>query len=60
MSYDGSFTSSELSAYANATMEMTVYEQAYLVSHGITALAPTSTRFGVTLRDLIGRSPYRR
>ncbi|KAL4079874.1 hypothetical protein V8B97DRAFT_656854 [Scleroderma yunnanense] len=45
--------SSELSAYANATMDMTTYEQAYLVRHGITALAPTSTQFGVTLRDLI-------
>lgn len=30
-----------------------MYEQAWLLPHGITALAPTSTRFGVSMRDLI-------
>jgi hypothetical protein len=30
------------------------YEQAYVFPHAITALAPTSTKFGITTRDLIG------
>ena len=30
------------------------YEQTYIFPHGITALAPTSTKFGITTKDLIG------
>ena len=30
------------------------YEQAYVFPHAITALAPTSTKFGITTKDLIG------
>ena len=32
------------------------YEQAYVFPHAITALAPTSTKFGITTKDLIGLS----
>ena len=32
------------------------YEQAYIFPHAITALAPTSTKFGITTKDLIGLS----
>ena len=30
------------------------FEQAFVFPHAITALAPTSTKFGITTRDLIG------
>ena len=30
------------------------YEQSYIFPHAITALAPTSTKFGITTKDLIG------
>ena len=30
------------------------FEQAYVFPHAITAIAPTSTKFGITTRDLIG------
>ena len=32
------------------------YEQAYIFPHAITALALTSTKFGITTKDLIGLS----
>ncbi|KAG6330871.1 hypothetical protein ID866_8220 [Astraeus odoratus] len=51
--------SSELSSYSNATTDMATYEQAFILPYGITALAPTSTRFGVTLKDLIVASQKR-
>ncbi|KAI5994746.1 hypothetical protein EDD15DRAFT_2547193 [Pisolithus albus] len=45
--------SSELSSYSNATTDFTTYEQAYLIPYGVTALSTTSTRLGVTLKNLI-------
>ncbi|KAI6097855.1 hypothetical protein F5141DRAFT_1011125 [Pisolithus sp. B1] len=43
----------ELSSYSNATTDFTTYEQAYLIPYGVTALSTTSTRLGVTLKNLI-------
>ncbi|KAI5999030.1 hypothetical protein EDC04DRAFT_2584429 [Pisolithus marmoratus] len=45
--------SSELSSYSNATTDITTYEQAYLIPYGVTALLATSTRLGVTIKNLI-------
>ncbi|TFK33104.1 hypothetical protein BDQ12DRAFT_658417 [Crucibulum laeve] len=45
--------SSDMSAYSNETLDLTAYEQAYVFPHAITALAPTSTKFGITSKDLI-------
>ena len=44
----------EISAFSNATTNFMKYEQSYVFPHAITALAPTSTKFGITTRDLIG------
>ncbi|KAI5994734.1 HIT-like domain-containing protein [Pisolithus albus] len=43
----------ELSYYSNATTDFTIYEQAYLIPYGVTALSTTSTRLGVTPKNLI-------
>ena len=43
-----------MSAFSNATTNFMRYEQAYIFPHAITALAPTSTKFGITTKDLIG------
>jgi len=43
-----------MSAFSDAATNFMKYEQAYIFPHGITALAPTSTKFGITTRDLIG------
>ncbi|KAI5994742.1 hypothetical protein EDD15DRAFT_2547189 [Pisolithus albus] len=43
----------ELSSCSNATTDFTTYEQAYLIPYGVTALSTTSTRLGVTLKNLI-------
>ncbi|KAH7927025.1 DUF1620-domain-containing protein [Leucogyrophana mollusca] len=45
--------SSDITSYSNKTLELNVYEQTYVMPHGITALAPTSTKFGVTTKDII-------
>lgn len=45
--------SSEISSYANATTKVKVYEQSYVFPRGVTALATTSTKFGITSKDLI-------
>ena len=47
-------SSSEISSYANATTKVKVYEQSYVFPRGVTALATTSTKFGITSKDLIG------
>ena len=47
----------EISAFSNATTNFMKYEQAYIFPHAITALAPTTTKFGITTKDLIGSFP---
>ena len=48
----------EISAFSNATTNFMKFEQAYVFPHAITALTPTSTKFGITTKDLIGLSAY--
>ena len=46
--------SSEMSSFSEKTVHLTAYEQAFVFPHAITALAPTSTKFGISSKDLIG------
>ncbi|KAI0270649.1 DUF1620-domain-containing protein [Gloeopeniophorella convolvens] len=45
--------SSELSAYSNKTLAVSTVEQAYVFPHAITAITTTSTKFGVSMKDII-------
>ncbi|KAI5117724.1 hypothetical protein M0805_006209 [Coniferiporia weirii] len=45
--------SSESSIYYNKTAEVSVYEQTFVFPHAVTALATTSTKFGIATKDLI-------
>lgn len=47
--------SSELSSFSDKILDLTAYEQAYLLPGGITALATTSTKYGISGKDLIGK-----
>src|ERR1700691_1136595 len=42
-----------MSSFSNRTSEVTAYEQSYVMPYGILALATTSTKFGVTAKDII-------
>lgn len=50
---DDKTKSSELSSYSNKTLHISAYEQAFVMPHGITAISPTSTKFGVSTKDII-------
>lgn len=50
---DDKTKSSELSSYSNKTLHISAYEQAFIMPHGITAISPTSTKFGVSTKDII-------
>ncbi|OAX35578.1 DUF1620-domain-containing protein [Rhizopogon vinicolor AM-OR11-026] len=50
---DDKTKSSELSSYSNKTLQVTAYEQAFIMPHGITAMSPTSTKFGISTKDII-------
>ncbi|KAI6148288.1 hypothetical protein EDD17DRAFT_1901030 [Pisolithus thermaeus] len=43
----------ELSSYSNSATDITTYEQAYLIPYRVTVLSTTSTRLGVTLKNLV-------
>lgn len=43
-----------MSSFSNASVEVTAYEQSYVFLHDITAMASTSTKFGITGKDIIG------
>ncbi|KAI9058646.1 DUF1620-domain-containing protein [Trametes sanguinea] len=45
--------SSDLSSLSNETTSVSVYEQAYVFPYGITTLSPTSTSYGITMKDII-------
>ncbi|KAG6829349.1 hypothetical protein H0H92_004715 [Tricholoma furcatifolium] len=45
--------SSDMSSYDKDSINVLAYEQAYLFPHAITALSPTSTKFGMTVKDVI-------
>ncbi|KAG0701659.1 hypothetical protein DFH29DRAFT_925728 [Suillus ampliporus] len=50
---DDKTRSSELSSYSNKTLHVSAYEQAFIMPHGITAISPTSTKFGISTKDII-------
>ena len=43
-----------MSSYSNKSVELIAIEQPYVFPLAITAMAPTSTKFGITNKDLIG------
>jgi hypothetical protein len=48
--------SSDMSSYSSKSVDVMAIEQAYVFPFAITAMAPTSTKFGITNKDLIGMS----
>ncbi|KAG8215379.1 hypothetical protein J3R82DRAFT_8977 [Butyriboletus roseoflavus] len=50
---DKKISSSDITSYSNKTTEFSVYEQAFAVPHGVTAIATTTTKFGVSTKDII-------
>ncbi|KDQ54694.1 hypothetical protein JAAARDRAFT_182191 [Jaapia argillacea MUCL 33604] len=50
---DDKTKSSEMSSFSNRTLDVMVYEQTYLLPHGVTAITATSTKFGMTVKDII-------
>ncbi|KAG1773685.1 hypothetical protein EV702DRAFT_559870 [Suillus placidus] len=50
---DDKTKSSELSSYSNKTLHISAYEQSFIMPHGITAISPTLTKFGVSMKDII-------
>ncbi|RPD68393.1 DUF1620-domain-containing protein [Lentinus tigrinus ALCF2SS1-7] len=45
--------SSEMSSLSNETTAVSVYEQAYIFPRGIRTLTPTSTSYGISVKDII-------
>lgn len=48
--------SSDMSSFKKESMDVMSIEQSYVFPHAITALATTSTKFGITAKDLIGEA----
>lgn len=46
--------SSDASIYYNKNADVSVYEQAYVFPSAVTAMATTSTKFGIATKDLVG------
>ena len=46
--------SSDMSAFSGKNADVLVLEQSYVYPHAITALTPTTTKFGIAVKDLIG------
>ncbi|TBU24929.1 hypothetical protein BD311DRAFT_780673 [Dichomitus squalens] len=45
--------SSDMSSLSNATTDVSVYEQAYVFPRGIRTITPTSTSYGISVKDII-------
>ncbi|KAF8211092.1 hypothetical protein K438DRAFT_1808794 [Mycena galopus ATCC 62051] len=45
--------SSDMSAFSVESMQVEALEQSYIFAHGITAITTTSTKFGITAKDII-------
>ncbi|KAJ3807314.1 hypothetical protein EV368DRAFT_75106 [Lentinula lateritia] len=50
---DDKTRSSELSSYSDKMMEYTTYEQSFVYPHAISAITLTSTKFGISSKDVI-------
>jgi len=46
--------SSDMSAYSSKNTDVLVFKQSYVYPHAIIALTPTTTKFGIAVKDLIG------
>ena len=46
--------SSDMTSYSKESMNVTAIEQSYVFPHGITAITTTSTKFGITSKDIVG------
>ncbi|TDL26922.1 DUF1620-domain-containing protein [Rickenella mellea] len=45
--------SSDTSIYSNKTSEVSFYEQSYILPYAVTAMSTTSTKFGISVKDII-------
>ncbi|KII83787.1 hypothetical protein PLICRDRAFT_147866 [Plicaturopsis crispa FD-325 SS-3] len=50
---DDKIKSSDISSYSNKSIEVTAYEQSFVYPHDISAITTTTTKFGVTSKDII-------
>lgn len=48
------FSSSELSSQSDKTLDVHFYEKSFETHQPVTALAATSTKFGMTTKNIIG------
>ena len=48
------YTHPHMSSLSNETTAVSVYEQAYIFPRGIRTLVPTSTTYGISMKDIIG------
>ena len=48
------FSSSDLSSYSDETTSLSIYEQTYVFPRAITAITTTSTKYGISSKDIIG------
>lgn len=46
--------SSDMSSHSISSTDVTAIEQSYVFPHAITAIASTSTKFGISMKDIIG------
>ncbi|KAI9435607.1 DUF1620-domain-containing protein [Lactarius indigo] len=50
---DDKTRSLELSSYSNKTLAVTAIEQSYIFPHAITSITTTSTKYGISTKDII-------
>lgn len=50
------YISSELSSYSIENSKLNVYEQTYVFPRAITAMATTTTKYGISVKEIIGTS----
>ncbi|PCH43293.1 DUF1620-domain-containing protein [Wolfiporia cocos MD-104 SS10] len=50
---DARTRSSDLSSLSKDTTAIQSFEQAYVLPHGVTAMSTTSTKYGITMKDII-------
>jgi len=50
--------SSEMSSFANSSSQIKVYEDSFVFTQDITAIAMTKTKLGISTKDVIGMLPF--
>jgi len=43
-----------MTSYSDKNLDITAHAQSFVYLHGVTAIATTSTKFGITSKDVIG------